>query len=335
MNILSLCDGMSCGYMAFEKAGIHVDKYYASEIKPEAIKCSEHNFPNIIHIGDVKKVSYSNGVLHTEYGDYEEIFDIVMFGSPCQSFSRAMKTEMRIGLDDDMRSGIFLECKRVLDEVKPKYFLMENVIMKPDDERIVSNMLGVNPVRINSSLVSAQLRDRLYWTNIPNVTVPEDRHIFLSDILNDGYTEKQKARCLMQCDSHGYYNGCGWNAPSRYHREHNKSFSTMIYPSEENYRECVKKGEELLNGRVPKAEYFSGYEGHEFNNMRYLWKEERARLQTVPEKYVECLTEKEAANLLGDGWTVDVIAHILSGIKSEEKAARRKWLMDLLEVSAP
>lgn len=317
MKVLSLCDGMSCGYMAFERAGITIEKYYASEIKPEAIKCSKHNFPDIIHIGDVKKVSYSDGILHTEHGDYEEVFDVVIFGSPCQSFSRAMKTDMKTGLNDDMRSGIFFECKRVLEEVKPRYFLMENVIMKIEDQQIISDTLGVNPIRINSSLVSAQLRDRLYWTNIPNVTVPEDKHIVLSDILTDGYTEKQKSRCLMRNDSHGYYNGCNWNAPARYHREHNKAFSTMIYPSKENYEECVRKGEELLNGRFPRAEFFNRYDGHEFDKMRYLWKEERARLQTVPEQYVECLTEKEAADLLGDGWTVDVIAHIFSGLKEE------------------
>lgn len=315
MKVLSLCDGMSCGYMAFERAGITIEKYYASEIKPEAIKCSKHNFPDIIHIGDVKKVSYSDGILHTEHGDYEEVFDVVIFGSPCQSFSRAMKTDMKTGLNDDMRSGIFFECKRVLEEVKPRYFLMENVIMKIEDQQIISDTLGVNPIRINSSLVSAQLRDRLYWTNIPNVTVPEDKHIVLSDILTDGYTEKQKSRCLMRNDSHGYYNGCNWNAPARYHREHNKAFSTIIYPSKENYEECVRKGEELLNGRFPRAEFFNRYDGHEFDKMRYLWKEERARLQTVPEQYVECLTEKEAADLLGDGWTVDVIAHIFSGLK--------------------
>ena len=317
MKILSLCDGMSCGYMALEKVGIDIEEYFASEIKPEAIKCSKHNFPAIKHIGDVKKLSYREGILHTEYGDIAVGggIDLVMFGSPCQSFSRAMKSDKRIGLNDSMRSGIFLECKRVLDEVKPKYFLMENVIMAQENEDIISEMMGVKPIRINSSLVSAQIRDRLYWTNIPNVTIPNDKGILLQDILKDGYTEKKKARCLMACDSHGYYNGCNWNAPARFHREHNKSFSTMIYPNEENYKICVAKGKELTQGRQSRAEYFNKYKGHEFDNMRYLWKEERARLQTVPEKYVEHLSEKEASNLLGDGWTVDVIAHILKGLK--------------------
>lgn len=315
MKVLSLCDGMSCGYMALEKAGITIDKYYASEIKPEAIACSQHNFPDIVQIGNVKFVHYINGVLYTANGNFEETFDIVMFGSPCQSFSKAMPADKRIGLDDDMRSGIFLECKRVLDEVKPKYFLMENVLMDESNMGIISLMMGVEPIRINSALVSAQMRERLYWTNIPNVTVPEDKGIKLQDILIDGYTEKKKARCLMSNDSHGYYNGSNWNAPARFHREHNKSFSTMIYPSKENYELCVAKGLELTAGRKSRAEYFNTYTGHEFDSMRYLWKEERARLQTVPEKYVECLTEQDAANLLGDGWTVDVIEHIFKGLK--------------------
>ena len=316
MNVLSLCDGMSCGYMAFEKAGIKIDKYYAAEIKPEAIACSKHNFPDIIQIGDVKKVKYVDGILYTEYGLFKENFDIVIFGSPCQSFSRMMKADKRIGVDYDMRSGIFLECNRILKEVNPKYFLMENVIMKKEDEELVTSMMGgIKPIRINSSLVSAQMRDRLYWTNIPNVTIPMDKNISLSSILIDGYTEKTKARCLTANESHGLYNGCNYNHPARFHREHNKSFGTMIYPNKETYEACVKRGEELSNGRKPRAEYYNTYTGHEFDNLRYLYKEERARLQTVPEKYVECLNEKDAANLLGDGWTVDVIAHILSGLK--------------------
>lgn len=148
MKVLSLCDGMSCGYMALEKAGITIDKYYASEIKPQAIACSQYNFPDIVQIGNVKFVHYINGVLYTANGNFEEQFDIVMFGSPYQSFSKAMPADKRIGLDDDMRSGIFLECKRVLDEVKPKYFLMENVLMGEDNMGTISLMMGVEPIRI-------------------------------------------------------------------------------------------------------------------------------------------------------------------------------------------
>lgn len=314
MRVLSLCDGMSCGQIALEKLGVKVDKYYASEIKDVAINATKHNFPNTIFIGDVTKISYLDGALHTEIGDFVENFDLVIFGSPCQSFSRAMKTEMRIGLDDMTRSGLFLECNRILKEVNPTYFLMENVIMKKEDEDVVSKLMGINPIRINASLVSAQLRDRLYWTNIPNVTQPNNRNIELKDVIIDGYTHLKKAKCLMMCDSHGYYNGCNWNKPARYHRAINKCFGTMIFKSEEHYLECKLKSNELCNGRPSRAEYFNDYKGTEFDGMRYLWKEERARLQGVPERYVGCMTEKDASDLLGDGWNIDVISHIFSFI---------------------
>lgn len=315
INVLSLCDGMSCGQMAFEKAGIKIKKYFASEIKEIAVNATQHNFPNTIQIGDVTKVTYENGVLHTENGDYDTNIDIVIFGSPCQSFSRAMKTEGKIGLDDMKRSGLFLECHRILEEVQPKYFLMENVIMKDEDREAINKKMGVEPIRINSSLVTGQLRDRYYWTNIPGITVPDDKNIKLSDVLNDGYTPHDKAKCLMMCDSHGYYNGCGWTPIKRFHRWYFKSFTNMVFPSKEDFENCLNIAKGILNGRKPYAKLFNGYEGHEFDCARYLWKEERARLQTVPEKYIECLTEKDAADLLGDGWTVDVIAHIFSFMK--------------------
>lgn len=118
---------MSCGRLAFEKAGIHVEKYFASEIKDIAIKVTMNNFPNTIQIGDVNKVFYENGVLHTENGDFETPIDIVIFGSPCQTFSVAMKAELRVGLENKEKSGLFLECYRILKEINPKFFFMENV----------------------------------------------------------------------------------------------------------------------------------------------------------------------------------------------------------------
>ena len=314
MNVLSLCDGMSCGRIAFEKVGISINHYYASEIKPIAIKATQHNFPDTIQIGDVNEVSYSDGVLHTPNGDYETDIDIVIFGSPCQSFSRAMKADKRIGLADKIRSGLFLECYRVLKEVNPKFFLVENVIMKQSDRDIISNMLGVQPVRINSSLVSAQMRDRLYWTNIPGILPLQDKYISLNDILLDGYSPKEKAHCLCANDSHGYYNGCNWNRATRFHRWWYKSFGNLVFNRKEDFEKALLTAEKIRNNRPSKAEYYSDYIGDAFNNMRYLHKEERAMLQTVPCKYVECMTEKEAADLLGDGWTVDVIAHIFKGL---------------------
>ena len=318
LNVLSLCDGMSCIQMALEKAEIPVENVFAAEIKEHAIRITKHNFPKTIHIGDVNKVSYKNGVLYTENESYETPIDLVVFGSPCQSVSRAMTPDKRVGLEDKIRSGLFFECHRILREVNPEFFLMENVIMKPEDERVITELMGVNPVRINSALVTAQLRDRLYWTNIPT-TIPTDKHIKLSDILIDGYSPWDKARCLMANDSHGYYNGCNWTPIKRFHRTVYKNFSTMIFPDKETYENCLKIANGILKGRTPRAEYFDEYVGDAFDSLRYLWKEERAKLQTVPLKYVEIMTEKEAADLCGDGWTVDVIAHILKGIKEPVK----------------
>lgn len=331
MNVLSLCDGMSCGLLALNRAGIKVDNYYSAEIKPMALKLQKYHYvegntpyryfcQKFIQIGDVNKISYKDGRLTWEdsagpCSDDVKI-DLVCFGSPCQSFSRAMREERRVGLEDKVRSGLFLECARILKEVNPKYFLMENVVMRKEDEDVISSMLGVKPVRINSSLVTAQLRDRLYWTNIPGVKVPADKGIKLQDILTDGYAPFEKARCLMMCDSHGYYNGCGWTPSRRFHRTFYKAFSTMVFPDKESYERAKTYAEKLLGGRRPsRAEYYEGCDESVFKPARYLWKGERARLQTVPEDYVEPLTELESADMLGDGWTVDVIADIFKGMK--------------------
>ena len=318
INVLSLCDGMSCGSMVFEKLGIKVNSYYASEIKPIAIQATKTNFPNVIQIGDVNNVSYDGKVLHTDNGDFEVSFDIVMFGSPCQSFSRAMNANMRIGLDDNVRSGIFKECYRVLKEVNPKYFLMENVVMNGEDENYISSLMGVNPIRINSSVITGQMRDRLYWTNVPQIGSITPKDVTVNDILTDGYYPYDKSRCLMKNDSHGYYNGCGFTRVKRFYRWYYKAFSTLVFNSKEDFEKCRDAFHNLIqNGEKVSAKMFDDYEGHDFDNFRYLWKEERARLQTVPEKYVACLSEQDAADLIGDGWTVDVIAHLLSGLKKE------------------
>lgn len=315
LNVLSLCDGMSCGHIALEKAGFKVNKYYASEIKNIAIKVTVENYPETIEIGDVNKVTYKEGVLLTEKGTYKEKFDLVIFGSPCQSFSIAIPNEMRIGLKDMKRSGLFYECCRVLKEVNPRYFLMENVVMKKEDEEIINSFLGVKPIKINSALLTAQNRIRNYWTNISGVTQPSDKHIKLQSIIKSGYAPVDKARCLTVMDSHGYYNGCNWIPIKRFHRTHYKAFSTMIYPSKEYFNRCVEITKEILNGRKSTAKAYDNYTGHDFDEARYLWKEERARLQGVPEEYVKNLNEKESADVLGDGWTVPVISHIFSFMK--------------------
>ena len=169
INVLSLFDGISCGHIALDKAGIPINKYYASEIDKYAIKVTNKNYPETINLGDVTTVS---GELFTEK------IDLLIGGSPCQGFSQAGKMKNF----DDPRSKLFWEYVRILQEVKPKYFLLENVVMKQEWQDIISEALGVKPIMIDSSLTSAATRKRLYWTNIPGVGQPEDLGITFGDI---------------------------------------------------------------------------------------------------------------------------------------------------------
>lgn len=310
MKVLSLCDGMSCGRIALERVGIPVEAYYAAEIKDIAIKVTKENYPDTIHIGDVNKITYKDGVLHTEIGDFNVgHIDLVIFGSPCQTFSIAIPTEKRVGLDNLEKSGLFYQCCRVLEEVKPTFFLMENVrSMRNSDRDTISSYLGVQPVMIDSKVVCPALRNRYYWTNIPNAGAPKKRDILLSDVLENGYTDREKARCLAVIDSRP-------NATpvKMFHRYYSTGFTTLIFKDAEHYEACCREYERLSGGkRKISAEELDNYDGHVFDGVRYMNQTELERCQTVPEGYTKCLTRNEAADVLGDGWTVDVIAHIFS-----------------------
>lgn len=184
MNVLSLFDGISCGQVALERAGIKVDKYYASEIDKYAIQVTQKNYPNTIQLGDVTKVD----------GTKLDNIDLLIGGSPCQGFSFAGK-QLNF---EDIRSKLFFEYVRLLNEVKPKHFLLENVKMKKDYQDIISEYLGVEPVEINSSLVSAQNRKRLYWTNIPGISQPDDKGVLLKDIVHENCDVlKSKSQTIM------------------------------------------------------------------------------------------------------------------------------------------
>lgn len=255
------------------------------------------NYPDTIQLGDVNDIHYINGVLKTSKGNFNVgNIDIVMFGSPCQTFSIAMKTDKRIGLADKDKSGLFLECYRVLKEVNPTYFLMENVArMKESDKNIITNMMGVQPIRINSRLVSAQLRDRFYWTNIKNISQPKDKGILLKDIITSGYVDRDKARALLVSDSRPLT-----TKAKMIHRYKNTGFTTLIWEAE---------GDD--------------------NSVRYMNQTELERCQTIPEGYTKCLNRNDAANVLGDGWTVDVISHIFGFIncsktKTEQQEMENK-----------
>ncbi len=280
MNVLSLFDGMSCGQLALQKVGINITNYFASEIKPHAMAITQQNFPNTKQLGDVTKIKAS---------DLPQI-DLLIGGSPFQDFSRANRVQK--GADGE-KSGLFWEYVRLLKELKPKYFLLENVRMKKEWQDLISEELGVQPVRINSSLVSGVLRDRFYWTNIPMDELPQDKNINLRDIIDDGYVDRDKGMCLLESYSRPLKN------PVKIARRYFKyGFWQVVFKDEETYNKL-------------KDNYELAQEG----DVRYMNQNEMERAQSVPEGYTNSLTRNDAACLLGDGWTVDVIAHIFKGLK--------------------
>ena len=193
INVLSLFDGMSCGQIALDQLGIPVKNYFAAEIDKYAIQIARKNYPDMIHLGDVKNIKTSGTHLMDEF-DCGHKIDLLIGGSPCQGFSFGGK-----GLNfDDPRSKLFFEFDRLLKALKPKYFLLENVKMKKESEQVITDYLGVEPVEINSNLVSAQNRKRLYWTNIPMNGLPEDKGIMLKDILEEETAEFYRAGEYLQ-----------------------------------------------------------------------------------------------------------------------------------------
>ena len=190
LRVLSLFDGISCGQLALQRAGLPVEIYFASEIDKHAIKITQKNYPETIQMGDVKNIYFES------LGQ----IDLLIGGSPCQGFSFAGK---QLNFNDP-RSKLFFEYVRALEEIQPKYFLLENVKMKQEFQNIITSHLGVEPIEINSSLISAQNRKRLYWTNIPNVSLPENRNIILKDIVHeinvDFYLYNRKEKLKTQIE---------------------------------------------------------------------------------------------------------------------------------------
>ena len=393
INVLSLFDGMSCGQIALDKLGVEVNKYYASEIDKYAMEVAKKNYPNIIHVGDVTKVD----------GTKLDKINLLIGGSPCQGFSFAGK---QLNFKDP-RSALYFEFVRLLRETKPKYFLLENVRMKKEFQDIISNDLGVKPIMINSSLLSAQNRVRLYWTNIPNVTQPNDLGIILKDIIEDGVTDRTKSHCLDA----NYFKGGNLKSYFEKHRRQlifskdglchvgdadlkgNDSIKRVYHPDGKSptlttmqgghrepkiimggafrgrYQEdgstkqeleirpdektntvtTVQKDNVLIIAEATKKGYTEIEDGDcfdatfptsktrrgrnmkdksncltaaNYDYMRYehptyrkLTPLECERLQTVPDKYTEGVSNTQRYKMLGNGWTVDVIKHILGQAK--------------------
>lgn len=279
MNVLSGFDGMSCGRIALEKAGISVKNYYASEIDKFAISVSNNNWKDIIQLGNI--INWKDWNL-----DWSSI-DLVIGGSPCQGFSFIGK---QLAFDDP-RSMLFFVWVDIYNHIKTKNpnvkFILENVRMKRDFKDAISNLLDVEPIEINSSLVSAQSRRRLYWSNINGINQPEDKNIHLQDIISKG-DEKYflKGKRLLN-----------W---------------------ERNFEMRIKKKFSSLDSEkaicMTARQFANWYGNHVTENgrIRQLTPMECERLQNVPDNYTDCVSDSQRYKMLGNGWTIDVIVYILS-----------------------
>ena len=278
MNVLSLFDGMSCGQIALNKVGVNYDNYYACEIDKYAMQITNKNYPNTIQLGDITKLDVN--ILPK--------IELLFGGSPCQSFSNAGN-----GKGFDGKSGLFWEYVRVLKEVNPTYFLLENVVMKKEWKDIITNELGVEPIMINSSLVSAQNRKRLYWTNIPNITQPDDLGLYLKDIMEESVDNKYNF-------TQSFYN---------------KKQGTISYKKS---RTCMRTPEQKANALLTNIRCIGG-NGLPIkisdDYIRVPTPIECERLQTIPDNYTEGVSNTQRYKMLGNGWTVDVIAHIFKNLK--------------------
>lgn len=282
MNVLSLFDGISCGQVALNRMGIKYDNYYASEIDKHAIQITQYNYPNTIQLGDVINIK----------GENLPKVDLLIGGSPCQSFSNAGN-----GSGFEGKSGIFWEYVRLLNELKPTYFLLENVKMKKEWVKIITEAIGVEPIRINSNLLSAQNRERLYWTNIPNIAQPENKNIFIEDILDEEFDEKywlkpRNSELLRnKVDLTNAPNVCCIDVYNKKFKVDRKS-PTLTLPHHNSLRL-------YQNGRIRK-----------------LTPQECEKLQTLPVGYTNAgVSDIHRYSSIGNGWTVDVIAHIFGGLK--------------------
>ena len=399
MNVLSLFDGMSCGMIALDRLGIKVDKYYASEVDKYAIQVSQNNYPEIIQVGDVCNIKAE---------DYQDI-DLILAGSPCQGFSFAGK---QLAFDDP-RSSLFFEFVRLLKEIKPKYFLLENVNMKKEFLDVISEQVsacypelpfGIERIKINSALVSAQNRVRWYWTNIPEITQPEQRGIVLRDILetnsfeNSAETHDTPKQIATAVDVNGFdiqkrvYSADGksptimeaagtgggrvpkvvagalrgrsldesgknvaWKETKPKQmlelRKDEKSNSLTSVRKDnlvvQSYREVrteeakrLRRESKQKTGKdhtpfrakkiVPREDGKVGTVTPGLNNDHMIsltrdkdqdvyWRKitpiEAERLQTVPDNYTDCVSTTQRLKCLGNGWTIEVITHILKNME--------------------
>ena len=367
MNVLSCFDGCSGGQLALQTATIKVDNYYASEIDKYAIKVTQSNFPNTIQVGDISNVDASS---------FNDGIDLMMGGSPCQGFSFAGH---QLNFEDP-RSKLFFEFVRLKDTLKPKYFLLENVKMKKESMDIITKYMGVEPIEINSSLLSAQNRKRLYWTNIPFDRNIDDKGIVMQDILEDGFSSElmTNANGKSHCVTARYNGAVWWNSIERSQRTMvlRDSFKTSkdglirvgtadlkghdsikrVYAQEGKaptlttmqggHREPKVAVGRIVNRRLDengtrkdeqldlpftrqlevradeKSNCLTTVQKDNVLVSKDMWRKltplECERLQTMPDNYTNHVSNSQRYKMIGNGWTVDVIAHILKGIQLDE-----------------
>lgn len=294
MNIVSYFDGMSCGQIALNKLGIEYNNYFAFEIDKYAMRVTQSNFPNTKQMGSVIDV------------DFEKLkdIDLLIGGSPCQGFSFAGK---QLNFDDP-RSKLFFDFVKAKNELKPKYFLLENVRMKKEYQDVISKYLGVEPIMINSNLVSAQSRVRYYWTNIPNITLPIDKNIFLKDIVGFNSEIPKINETINEIKKHTSRNfnvSISKNGRIRPHRlDYKKSgiseIGTLTNPNDKTVT--------IIASHTPKTYKSNPFAIYELN------RNECEMLQNVKKGYTDSVTERQAKKMLGNGWTVDIISHIFKGL---------------------
>lgn len=296
MNVLSLFDGMSCGQITLKELGIKVYNYYASEIDSDAIKVTQNNFPNTIQLGSVTELKHIDWSIDN--------IDLLIGGSPCQSFSRSGD-----GTGFNGKSGLFFEYVRVLKEIQkvnPNLkFMLENVVMKKEWEDIITKELGVEPIKIDSKLVSAQKRQRLYWTNINNINQPKDLKTTTRDIIDTNNTNIVEMPIDFMWIENGEYRVR--NATKQgYLVVNDYDVVNLDFPNSKTRRGRVSKQKSnTLNTSCNQAIFLDG-------KLIKLSALECKRLQTIPDWYkTDFLSESKQKQLLGNGWTVEVIKHIL------------------------
>ena len=296
MEILSLFDGMGCGQIALEKAGITVDKYYSSEVDPHCIKVTQSNYPKTIQLGDVRKIDI-NGLSN---------IDLLIGGSPCQGFSIAGR---KLNFDD-MRSALFFDYVKILEKLNPKYFLLENVRMSDDIADAIDSEMGVKRIFINSKDFTGHIRKRYYWTNIPiNAWVEKD--IPISEIIDKSVPYDRDLNFLLD------------------RTEYKPSVSSdgiiTINPRDKNGKQTWQRGRVYdITGNCPTicATLFDLNITQDHKHYRKLTINECEKLQGVPIDYTNSAPYVERGKMLGNGWTVDVISHIFSNIEVRRKVMK-------------